>query len=180
MTAAAPAEHHVVTGTVMFTDIVGFTEFTAVRGDEEALALLGLQERIVREEIGARGRIVKELGDGLMLWFGDPCDAVEAGLRLQERFEEESWSGDAPLWVRIGVHTGRQTRRGDDLVGHDVNVASRILDFADSGEVLASESTVTGADDRLPAVAFERLGPVVMKGIPAPINLFRAERRNGA
>ena len=66
--------------------------------------------------------------------------------------------------------------RGDDLVGHDVNVASRIMNLAGSGEVLASEATVERADSGLADVQFERLGPVVMKGIPTPINLYRAER----
>jgi adenylate cyclase len=176
VTVEAPLRAGVVQGTVMFTDIVGFTEFNALRGDEEALALLALQERIVRDEIGDDARIVKELGDGLMLWFADACEAVRCGLRLQERFEEESWRVDAPLWVRIGLHSGQQTRRGEDLVGHDVNVASRIVSLADQGEVLASEATVERTDGRLPEVVFERLGPVVMKGIPTPVNLFRAER----
>ncbi len=120
MMATAPSQPSVVEGTVMFTDIVGFTEFNALRGDAEALALLSLQERIVLEELGADARIVKELGDGLMLWFGDACAAIETGLRLQERFEAESARIDAPLWVRIGVHAGQQTRRGNDLLGHDV------------------------------------------------------------
>lgn len=165
-----------IQGTVMFTDIVGFTEFNALRGDEEALELLAMQERIVRGVLSTGARIVKELGDGLMIWFGDPCEAVQTGLELQERFEQEAMAGDAPLWVRIGVHTGQQSLRGDDLVGHDVNVASRIMNLAGSGEVLASEATVTGADDLADAVQFERLGPVVMKGIPTPINLYRCER----
>jgi class 3 adenylate cyclase len=178
MTAVATADARAVRGTIMFTDIVGFTEFTAVRGDAEALELLALQERIVREEMAGNSRIVKELGDGLMLWFDDPCDAISTGLRLQDRFEEESWGLDAPLWVRIGLHYGQQTRRGEDLLGHDVNVASRIMNFADSGEVLLSEATVDAADARLQDVEFERLGPVVMKGIPTPINLFRVERRD--
>ena len=164
----------------MFTDIVGFTEFNALRGDVEALELLSLQERIVREELHDDARIVKGLGDGLMVWFESACDAVETGLRLQERFEEESWGTDAPLWVRIGLHHGQQTRRGDDLLGHDVNVASRIVNLADSGEVLASEATVRRTKGSLPDVTFEQLGPVVMKGIPMPINLFRAERKGAA
>ena len=106
--------------------------------------------------------------------------AIETGLRLQERFEEASWSSDTPLWVRIGLHSGQQSRRGDDLVGHDVNVASRIVNLADSGEVLASEATVRRTKGSLPDVTFEQLGPVVMKGIPMPINLFRAERKGAA
>lgn len=175
MTAPA-TEARSVAGTVMFTDIVGFTEFTALRGDDEAYDLLALQERIVLEELSGDARIVKELGDGLMLWFGDAREAIETGLRLQERFEQEAMDPDAPLWVRIGLHSGRQTRRGADLVGHDVNVASRIVNLAASGEVLASEATVQRAGEEMPGCEFEGLGPVVMKGIPQPINLYRAER----
>ena len=176
MATAAPPNTRSVTGTIMFTDIVGFTEFNALRGDDEAVELLGLQERIVREEMAGDSRIVKQLGDGLMLWFADPCAAIDTGLRLQVRFEEEAWNSDTPLWVRIGLHFGQQTRRGEDLLGHDVNVASRIMSLADSGEVLASEATVVAADAKLEDVGFQQLGPVVMKGIPTPINLFRVER----
>ena len=180
MMATTPTKAPVVRGTIMFTDIVGFTEFTAIRGDDDAIELLALQERIVDEELGPDARVVKQLGDGLMLWFADPCAAIETGLRLQERFEEASWSGDTPLWVRIGLHSGQQSRRGDDFIGHDVNVAARIVSFADTGEVLASEATVRSADGGVPEVTFHQLGPVVMKGIPNPINLFRAERRGAA
>lgn len=176
MTAATLADRATVRGTVMFTDIVGFTEFNAIRGDTEAVELLALQERIVREELPEDARIVKELGDGLMLWFEDASAAIVTGLRLQVRFEEEAWNSDTPLWVRVGLHHGQQTRRGQDLLGHDVNVASRIVNFADSGEVLASEATVKEANARLEGIEAERLGPVVMKGIPTPINLFRMER----
>jgi adenylate cyclase len=160
----------------MFTDIVGFTEFNAIRGDAEAVELLALQERIVREELPSEARIVKELGDGLMVWFEDACEAIVTGLRLQDRFEEAAWSSDTPLWVRVGLHHGQQTRRGEDLLGHDVNVASRIVNLADSGEVLASEATIREANARLNGIEAEQLGPVVMKGIPTPINLFRVER----
>lgn len=178
MTAAtAPTGPAVVSGAVMFTDIVGFTEFNALRGDGEAIELLALQESIVREELRGESRIVKQLGDGLMLWFADCCEAIEAGLNLQERFEEESWNSDMPLWVRIGVHYGNQTARGEDLLGHDVNVASRIVDLAGSGEVLVSAPTVERADAVADRVEFERLGPVIMRGIPTPIDLYRADRK---
>jgi adenylate cyclase len=176
MMVRTPTSADVVEGTVMFTDIVGFTEFNALRGDREALALLAMQERIVRELLSGDARVVKDMGDGLMLWFSDACAAVDAGLRMQERFEDEAMETDVPLWVRIGLHAGRQTCRGEDLVGHDVNVAARIMDLAGSGEVLASEATVRRVDGGLPDVTFEQLGPAVMKGIPTPINLFRAER----
>lgn len=173
MAATAPAPR-VTQGTVVFTDLVGFTEYTALRGDEEALTLLSIQERLVREALPPDARIVKELGDGLLLWFPDACEAVETSLRLQERFEGESAQSELPLWVRAGMHSGRQTRRGDDLVGHDVNVAARVVDVAGPGEVLLSDATLAEVNDKLPGVSFEELGPVVMKGIPQPVRLYRA------
>ena len=172
--AAAPPPTEVTRGTVVFTDIVGFTEYTALRGDQEALALLSLQDSLVREALPPEARIVKELGDGLLLWFTDACAALRTSLHLQKRFEEQSKEPALPLWVRMGMHSGRPTPRGDDLVGHDVNVASRVMDVAGPGEVLLSEATLSEIGDRLPSVAFEELGPVVMKGIPAPMRLYRA------
>src|SRR3989337_994551 len=164
--ATATSATGVTEGTVVFTDIVGFTEFTALRGDDDALTMLSTQERLVREELPEGARIVKELGDGLLLWFPDACEALTTALQLQERFEGESSGSLLPLWVRCGMHSGRQTRRGSGPVGHDVNVAARVVDVAGPGEVLLSDATLSEIDDRLPQVAFEELGPVVMKGTP--------------
>ena len=165
-----------VEGAIAFTDLSGFTEFTALRGDEAALALLSTYERALRQEIGRRGRVVKALGDGFMLWFGNACDAVESSLALQATFEEMSFEDEFPLWVRIGVHFGRPIAHGRDLVGHDVNVAARIVDLAAPGEVLVSQACTDGMTRRLTGVEFEEVGPVVMKGIPEAITLFRAVR----
>ena len=165
-----------VEGAIVFTDLAGFTEFTAVRGDGAALALLSLQERLVKQEMKDRGRIVKHLGDGLMLWFAEACDAVRTALCVQDSFEESASDDEFPLWVRIGVHYGRCARRGRDLIGHDVNVAARIVDLAAPGEVLVSEAATERAREALPDVTFEEVGPTLMKGIPAPVALYRAVR----
>jgi len=163
-----------VCGSIVFTDIVGFTEFTALRGDEDALALLAAQERVVRRVLPVGARVVKELGDGLLLWFPDSADALRTAFALHRSFEQESAASGLPLWVRVGMHHGHALPRGADLVGHDVNVAARIVDLAGPGEVLISEATRTDVDARLPQACFEELGPVVMKGIPDPVRLFRA------
>ena len=123
MVAAAPAVEQLL-GAVMFTDIVGFTEYTALEGDERALALLSVQEEIVAKTLPDGARLVKELGDGLLLWFPEVCAAVMAALELLGRFEDVSQQGDVPLWVRMGMHWGTASRRRDDIVGHDVNVAA--------------------------------------------------------
>jgi len=165
-----------VQGAIVFTDLAGFTEFTAIRGDEAALDLLAVQEQLVADLIAGRGRVVKELGDGLMLWFDDPCQAVDAALALQERFDERSLKDNLPLWVRIGVHYGQAAQRGSDLVGHDVNVAARVADLAAPGEVLISEAAAERVAERMEGVWCEEIGPTVMKGLPEPVGIYRAMR----
>ena len=167
-----------VEGTIVFTDIVGFTEFTATRGDVQALELLATQERLVRAALPEAARIVKEIGDGLLLWFGSPVAALQSAFAVDRSFEAASRAAGAPLWLRIGMHHGRVLARGDDLIGHDVNVAARIVDVAAPGEVLVSDTLRRCVDPEAAGVHFEELGPVVMKGIPEPVRLWRAEDRN--
>jgi class 3 adenylate cyclase len=71
------------------------------------------------------------------------------------------------------MHWGCPRARGDDIVGRDVNLASRITDLAAPGEVLCSEVTADAAGD-LPGVGFESLGPVYVRGIAEPVPLVRA------
>ena len=163
-----------IVGVVVFTDIVGFTEFTAVQGDEAANELLTAQERIVNDELPAGARVVKELGDGLMLWFPSPNGALAVCLALLDRFERYSEETLRPLWVRMGMHWGRQIQRRNDLIGHDVNLASRIADQAGPSELLLSETTRDCLARSIPTDRFEEIGLVLLKGIPDPVRLFRA------
>jgi adenylate cyclase len=159
-------------GTIVFTDIVGFTQLTDEHGDDLALTLLERQEELVRRMLPDEARIVKELGDGLLLWFDDASAAIRTCLLLQQAFEEES-DGDMPMWVRIGMHWGCPRARGDDIIGRDVNLAARISELAAPGEVLCSEATAERAGD-LPGVDFESLGPVFVRGIADAVPLMRA------
>lgn len=169
--ADAPAA---IEGAVVFTDIVGFTEFTAVQGDGAANALLSAQETIVDQELPSGARVVKELGDGLMLWFPEGQTALSTCLTLFERFERYSQETMQPLWVRMGLHWGRQTPRRDDLIGHDVNLASRIADQAGPSELLVSQATLDHLGGAVDEEQFEEIGPVHLKGIPDPVRLYRA------
>jgi adenylate cyclase len=174
MAGPPPTPARAIEGTIVFTDIVGFTEFTATRGDEEALALLAAQDRVVQKVLPEGARVVKELGDGLLMWFPDPLAALQGAFAIDRGFEAESAASGLPLWIRVGIHHGTALERGADLVGHDVNVAARIVDVAGPGEVLVSEPVREGVDPASAGVSFDELGPVVMKGIPTPIRLWRA------
>ena len=159
-------------GAIVFTDIVGFTELTDEHGDDVAIALLERQELLVRELLPSCARIVKELGDGLLLWCDEPREALSMCLALQRRLEDAA-ADPLPLWVRVGMHWGCPKHRGDDIIGRDVNLAARIVDLAGPGEVLCSEATAhqVGAID---GIEYEPLGPVVVKGFSDPVPLVRA------
>jgi adenylate cyclase len=162
-------------GAVVFTDIVDFTRFNAERGDDAAVELLEQQIGLVREVLPPCARVVKELGDGLMLWVPDAYAAVAACLAVQAKVTDRR-AGDDPTFVRIGGHWGSPRRRGDDFVGNVVNLAARIVDLAGAGEVLVSAALLAAAGDisPLPARTHE-LGPVYVKGVPDPVALYRVE-----
>jgi adenylate cyclase len=161
-----------VSGAIVFTDIVGFTDVTDQHGDDAAVEILAWQEKIVDAVLPPTGTVIKELGDGLLLWFRNGRHAIETALRLQQCFEDQPVPGVA-VWVRIGGHWGTPRWRGNDIVGRDVNLAARITDLAGPGEVLCSAALVH-ASGPIPGVRFEELGPVFVRGFGEPVQLIRA------
>ena len=174
MTAASPPA---VGGAIVFTDIVGFTELTELHGDDVALSLVERQNTIVRAKLPERARVVKELGDGMLLWFECADQAITVSVELQASFDNPDES--IPLWVRTGVHWGTPRWRGDDIIGRDVNLASRVAALAAPGEVLCTDAVVHHAGS-LPGIAFTSLGAVYVKGVSDPVPVLRAERATAA
>jgi len=160
---------------VVFTDIAGFTQYTAECGDDAAVSLLERQDDLVRRILPSRARVVKELGDGLLLWFDDPAEAIATCLALQELYQHEVLDG-TPLWVRMAVHYGMPRQRGHDLIGHDVNLTSRLADLAAPGEVLVSEAAVRACPG-FTGVDFDELGPMMVRGVNDPVGVYRVSAR---
>ena len=163
-------------GAIVFTDIVDFVRYNAQRGDDAAVELLEQQLLMVRGILPSCARVVKELGDGLMIWVPDAYAAIESCLAIQNEVTKQQSGDDDATFVRIGCHWGSPRRRGDDFVGNVVNLAARIVDLAGAGEVLASAALLEAAGDLsgLDAKAHE-LGPVYVKGVPEPVALYRLE-----
>jgi len=131
-TEVGPGASSLTPVTVVFTDLEGFTTFTAAEGDDAAATLVGAHNRWVGPVVRSRGgHIVKRLGDGLMLSFPAPEAAVLAAVELVT-------DDPSPLRVRAGLHHGDAVVTHDDVVGHVVNVAARLTEQADGGEALAS------------------------------------------
>ncbi len=165
------------TGAVLFTDLVGFTEYTDAVGDDGALAVVDAQTRLASEVL--RGiddaRIVKELGDGLMIWFSGAAEGLRGAVALMEEMQRAHADGSFPLSVRMGLHHGSAVARGDDLVGQTVNVAARVADLAGPGELLVSDDVVDAcADDELSA-GLRSVGPVNVRGVQSPVWLRRLD-----
>lgn len=145
--------------TVAFTDLEGFTSYTSTHGDDAAIALLTTHQRAVGPIVRSRGgRVVKRLGDGLMLSFPEPEAAVLAALELLG-------TAPAPLRLRAGVHVGDAVVTHDDVVGHIVNVAARVTEQAGGGMVLVTCEVEEAVGD-LPGVRFGKPRRSRLRGVP--------------
>jgi adenylate cyclase len=153
--------------TIVFTDLEGFTAYTDAHGDAAALALIDEQHRaaspIVRRR---RGRVVKQLGDGLLCSFNDPDGAVRASLEMLD-------TSPSPLRLRAGIHMGEVIVSRGDVVGQVVNVAARITELIKGGQVVVTAETADTAGD-IPGVEFKKLRARRLKGISERVQLREA------
>jgi adenylate cyclase len=155
--------------TLMFTDIEGFTAYAARKGDRAAVRLLQRHDKAVLPAIrGQRGRVVKRIGDGLMVAFPSADRAVKAALSMQRRLD-----GNKGISLRVGIHQGEAVNVRGDFIGHDVNVASRLADRARGRQILISEAARKSVDDKVRA-SFKKAGRLRLRGV-APIQLYRVE-----
>ncbi len=156
--------------TLMFTDIEGFTRYAASRGDHAAVELLRRHDQAVLPAIRQyRGNVLKRLGDGLMVAFRSPGDAAKAALSMQRAARH------GRIRLRIGIHAGEALSREGDLIGNDVNVASRIADRAAGGQILVSAAVREAAENL--AGAFHRTRPLVVAGNTKAVPLFTLQER---
>jgi adenylate cyclase len=174
------ADSGTVVGAALFTDLVGFTEYNDAVGDVAALHVLEAQTALASAAIAGQpaSRIVKELGDGLLMWFDAAADALHTAVELMSAIDAARATGDVPLSMRMGIHHGEAVVRGDDLVGQTINIASRVCDIAGPGEILASAAVIAACPVAVP-FDLRPVGPVVVKGVSTPIWLHRVEASTG-
>ena len=159
--------------TILFADLEGWTSF-ASRFDLEQVreAILGFHS-LVREQVGRQGGFeVKQMGDGFMIAFSNPARAVACAVDIQRATVREYAPPEAPSFrVCVGVNSGDAIREGDDFFGHTVNVASRIAERAEGGQVLISEATRVLAG-HVDGVRFLDTGRRRFRGLRGRIRLF--------
>jgi class 3 adenylate cyclase len=155
---------------VAFVDLSGYTTLTVERGDEAAAAVAEQLRAIAEASIrGLGGRLVKLLGDGVLIRFEDAASAIRATLDLVDRVT----AAGLPA-AHAGIAAGRVVDRDGDIFGQTVNLAARIAAQAGPGEVVVEEGMVVA----LPrgTAEFMPVGRVELKGFPMPIALWQASR----
>lgn len=156
---------------IMFTDLAGSTEISSREGDEMAMNVLALHDRIVRDALDAfGGREVKHTGDGIFASFSYVSRAVESAMDIQRRFRQEGDQTSPMAQVCIGMSAGEPVDQDEDLFGASVNLAARICGHAAPGQILVS-SAVRELSVGKPFVFRDR-GPIALKGFDDPVRLF--------
>ena len=158
---------------IMFTDLVGSTR-RAQEDERSALRLLEEHRMLAEPLVGAHhGRLVKSMGDGMLVEFPNALEAVECAVELQRSFHERSSaSGANPPQIRIGIHVGDVEERGTDILGDAVNVAARVEPEAPPGGICLSGVVHEHVRHKLP-YTFERVGPRTLKGVLEPVEIYR-------
>jgi len=170
--AGGPAER--VGRTFMFTDIVRSTDLVGVIGDDAWEDLLRWHDGTLRSLFASHdGEVAHHTGDGFFVSFEDAGSAISAAVAVQRALVEHRREHGFALQVRIGIHAGQATRRGQDYSGGEVHMAARIAALAEGGEILVSQDTLEVAD----GVTGSESRQVTLKGFPDPIGVATVDWR---
>ena len=151
---------------IVFTDIVGFTKLSS-KNEPAALALLEKQRELLKPIVEKNnGEWLKEIGDGLLLIFGTNRDAIECAIEIQYVTKNV-----VDLDLRIGIHQGEVFFQGKDVIGDDVNIASRIEPFAATGGIALS-GRVNSSLERDPEFETMFVGSPQLKGVSQKVEIY--------
>jgi len=134
--------------TLVFTDMVGFSDWALRAGDDATLQFLRQAAQVTEPPLlEAGGQIVKRMGDGMMVAFTDAASAVRATLAAIDAVTEVEVENYQPR-MRAGIHTGHPQRVGSDWFGVDVNIAARVMERATRGGLIVSETTLAAIPEQ--------------------------------
>lgn len=152
--------------TIVFLDLSQFTSLTDTHGDTVAIEVVDRFVAAVHVAVGTRGRVVKTLGDGVLLDFHDPSAAIEVAATVTETLHAVVGMPE----LAGGITTGPVTERDGDVLGSTVNLAARLADLAPAGELRVTTTTARAAAEG--GWRVEPLGPVPIRGFHDPADVF--------
>ena len=160
---------------ILAADVAGYSRLME---EDEAGTLAALKERRkgILEPLVAQhqGRIVKVMGDGVLVEFPSAVNAVECAVELQKRMAaaNERLPEERRIVLRIGVNLGDVVVEGGDLYGDGVNVAARLQELAEPGAIVASAKLHEEVHRKV-SVAFEDGGEQSLKNLATPVRVYR-------
>jgi len=160
---------------ILAADVAGYSRLMGADEEGTLERLKALRRELLAPKIAKHhGRIVKTIGDGLLVEFASVVDAVRCAVEVQQAMPERNadFAADHRIELRIGINLGDVIVEGDDLYGDGVNIAARIEALADAGGVFVSNTVHDHVRDRLPFV-FEDLGEQQVKNIARPVRVYR-------
>ncbi|MDH3236065.1 MAG: adenylate/guanylate cyclase domain-containing protein, partial [Alphaproteobacteria bacterium] len=160
---------------ILAADVVGYSRL--IRADEEGTitALQRLRAELIEPKVAShKGRVVKLMGDGILVEFASVVDAVQCGAEVQQSMAERNAGvpEDKRLVFRIGINLGDVVIEGNDIHGDGVNVAARLEALAEPGGICVSGAVHDQVRDRLD-LAFEDMGDQIVKNIDRPVRAWR-------
>jgi class 3 adenylate cyclase len=158
---------------MMVTDIVDSTRLAERLGDRRWITVLARHNELVRAAVTEHGGTeVKAQGDGFLVGFPSARRAILAAIAVQQAVAGCDDHPDAPLALRVGLHTGEIVDLDGDVLGQNVIVAVRIAGSADPGEIVVSgltrDLTASGGD-----LTFGPPSEVELKGLSQPWRVHR-------
>jgi len=153
---------------ILFSDIEQSTALNERIGDRAWVRLLGSHDKLIRRHVKKHsGHVVKSQGDGFMIAFAHPEEAVRCSVDVQRSLRMRP-NG---IRVRIGIHMGKSVRRGDDLFGRNVAMAARVAAQADGGQILVSDVVRDAVSDHND-IEFDEGRDVELKGFSGSHRLY--------
>ncbi len=177
---AAPELDTSVFRTILFTDIESSSALTQRLGDARAQEVLRAHDTIVRDALAASGGSeIKHTGDGIMASLPSASGALECAIAIQRAVERNKEHGTGntgdDLRVRIGLNAGEPVAERDDLFGTAVQLARRVCDQAQGGEILVSDVVRQLAAGK--GFLFADRGNAALKGFDEPLRVFEVRWR---
>ena len=165
---------------ILAADVVGYSRLME---QDEAGTLAALKARrnevLVPTVAQHNGRVVKLMGDGVLVEFGSAVDAVQCAVELQKAFTgaNQGVPEDQRIALRIGINLGDVIVEGSDLYGDGVNVAARLEGLAEPGRIYVSGSVYEQVKRKLPS-SFDELGSHTVKNITDPVHVYRVRTQS--
>jgi adenylate cyclase len=160
---------------IVVADVVGYSRLMGVDETGTLAALRAHRAEMIDAKIDEYGgRIVKTMGDGLLLEFPSVVDATQCVVEIQRAMTHGN-RGVAQarrITFRIGVNLGDLIIEGDDILGDGVNIAARLQEIAEPGGIAISQRVHDDVRDRLD-VPFADGGELALKNIARPVQIWR-------